>query len=185
MEDRLENVLQGDSWNGHPAHPAFVALPIGMWCLGATLDFISLFTKNECIREAADDAVTLGLAGAALSAVTGLAEYGRVPRDDEAKRMALTHAVINVSSVALNSVNAIIRNGRRGAGRPGGMLPRLLSWTTMGLITYSGWLGGNLVFNHGTGVDTSRRARREHEATAQAKTRTEMKKQEEKARVHA
>lgn len=185
MEDRLENVLQGDSWNGHPVHPAFVSLPIGMWCLGATLDFISLFTKNECIQEAADDAVTVGLVGAALSAVTGLAEYQRVPQDDEAKRMALTHAVINVSSVALNSINAIIRNGRRGAGRPGGMLPKLLSWSTMGLLTYSGWLGGNLVFNHGTAVDTSRRARREREMEAQKKTAAQPRKQEEKVHAHA
>lgn len=182
MEDQLEKVLQGDSWNGHPAHPAFVALPIGMWCLGATLDFIALFTKNECVQEAADDAVTVGLVGAAMSAVTGLAEYQRVPQDADAKRKALTHAVINVSSVALSSVNAIIRSGRRGAGRPGGMFPKLLSWTTMGLITYSGWLGGNLVFNHGTGVDTSRRARREDEVRTHGE---QAKRREERVKTHA
>jgi len=182
MENRLEEVLRGDSWSGHPAHPAFVSLPIGMWCLGATLDFISLFTKNKCIQEAADDAVTAGLVGAAMSAVTGLAEYGRVPRDEDAKRTAMTHAAINVSSVALSSINAIIRNGRRGAGRPGGMFPKLLSWTTMGLITYSGWLGRNLVFNHGTAVDTGRRARPQREARP---SKEEAEKREQRVRVHA
>lgn len=159
MDERLVKTLQGDSWNGHPIHPALVTLPIGIWHLGAVLDLIALFSKNECVQEAADYAVTAGLVGAGMSAVAGLAEYQRVPQSQEAKDTALTHAAVNVSAVALNSINAIVRNGRRGAGKPGGMLPKLLSWSVIGLVNYSGWLGGKLVYNLGTAVDTNREQR--------------------------
>lgn len=182
MDESLEKTLQGDQWNGHPIHPALVALPIGMWCLSATLDFISLFSKNECIQEAADDALVAGLVGAGLAAVTGLGEYQRVPDDERAGQIALQHAVTNVSVVALNSVNAIIRNGRRGAGRPGGMLPKLLSWTTISLISYSGWLGGKLVYNYGTAVDHSRAKKEAGEAEKKREIRA---KRKEEARVRA
>lgn len=183
MDESLEKTLQGDTWNGHPIHPALVALPIGMWCLSAMLDFISLFTKNECVQEAADDALVAGLVGAGLAAVTGLGEYQRVPDDERAGQIALRHAVTNVSVVALNSVNAIIRNGRRGAGRPGGMFPKLLSWTTMSLISYSGWLGGKLVYNYGAAVDHSR-AKKEEAREAEKRREIRAKRREE-ARMHA
>ncbi|MCL5103055.1 MAG: DUF2231 domain-containing protein [Armatimonadetes bacterium] len=181
MEEKLEKLLQGDQWLGHPVHPSLVALPIGMWCLGATLDFLSLFTKNKCIQEAADHAVTAGLVGAALAATTGLGEFMRVPPDEHIQQTALTHAAANVSAVAVNSINAIIRNGRRGAGRPGGFIPKLLSLAGIGLVTYSGWLGGLMVYRYGAAVNIEKETRESTERAQREEQQPRVAQEEPKA----
>jgi uncharacterized membrane protein len=178
MESKnLEKALQGDAWLGHPVHPTLVSLPIGIWMFGVLMDGLATVTRNKCLQEAADDAVTAGLVGAGVSAATGLGEFLRVPRTEYVQKVALTHAVINVSAVTIYSVNAIVRNGRRAAGRPGGFIPKLLSLVGMGLIGYSGWLGGNLVFRHGTSV------RVEHDETTHAQKQRPKREEREKARV--
>jgi|GEM_PF-3463450 len=149
---KTTELLQGDEWLGHPAHPAFVTLPIGLWTFGLLMDMIASITKNECAQDAADYAVTAGLVGAGLSAATGLGEFLRVPAEGQPLQDGLTHGALNVGAVGLYSINAIIRNGRRGAGRPGGFLPKLLSMVGVGAIAYSGWLGGMLAYKHGVGV---------------------------------
>jgi uncharacterized membrane protein len=185
MDENLEKFLQADSWFGHPVHPALVAFPIGMWCLGTTMDFISIFTKNKCIQEAADHSVTAGLVGAGMAAATGLGEFMRVPKDEHAQSTALTHATVNVSAVAVNSINAIIRNGRRATGRPGGALPKFLSLVGISLISYSSWLGGSLVYRHGTAVNVEHEAGGKPESERKPEKQQEARMREEEARAHA
>lgn len=145
-------ILQGDDWLKHPLHPALVAEPIGMWTFSLLMDGAASLTGNECAQEAADTAVTAGLVAAAVSGMAGLAEFMRVPPDEKSQNTAFLHGMLNISAVGLYAINAIIRTGRRKSGRPGGFLPKLLSLAGVAAISYSGWLGGNLVYNHGAGV---------------------------------
>ncbi|MCE5197694.1 MAG: DUF2231 domain-containing protein [Armatimonadota bacterium] len=161
--ERLEKTLQGDEWLGHPLHPALVALPIGAWMFGALMDGIASATRNKCAQDAADHAAFVGLVGAASAAVAGLAEFMRVPSDEKAQQTALTHATLNVSAVALYSMNSLLRYFRRGRGKTGGFIPKMLSLAGVGIIGYSGWLGGSLVYRHGTAVSV------EHGVTLQGK----------------
>ena len=58
---------------------------------------------------------------------------------------------INLTVVAIYIVNAFLRHND-----PQNLkLPMILSAATVLMLLVSGWLGGKLVFEHGTGVDTT------------------------------
>jgi uncharacterized membrane protein len=146
------DVLQGDKWLGHPVHPALVSVPIGAWVFSLVMDGVATVSKSQCAQEAADFAITAGLVGAGLSASAGVSEFLRVPDSGDAVDDAVTHGALNVGATALYAVNALIRSSRRGRGKPVGAFPKLLSLIGVAAIGYTGWLGGNLVYSHGTAV---------------------------------
>ncbi len=145
-------LLQGDEWLGHPAHPAVISGPIGMWTFSFIMDIIAAVTKKECAQEAADYALTGGLITAGLAVPTGIGEYLRVPRGGQAKSEATIHGALNATAVGLYAINGMIRSGRKAEGRPGGFLPKLLSLAGIAIIGYTGWLGGKMSYEHGIGV---------------------------------
>src|SRR5579862_7918036 len=63
----LKNVLSG-TWIGHPMHPIVKDIPIGMWTAAALLD-------ASRFEAAADLSIAAGLAGALVSAITGLSDW--------------------------------------------------------------------------------------------------------------
>ncbi len=164
----LKEALQGDKWLGHPVHPALIAGPIGMWTLSLVLDGVATFSRNECIQEAADLAVVGGVVAAGAAAATGIAEYTRVPTENRVLDQALLHGTLNASALLLYSINAMIRQGRRKTGRPRGFIPKVLSLLGAGIVGYSGWIGGSMVYNHGVAVQAEPKGgepvgkRREH-----------------------
>lgn len=147
-----KEVLQGDSWLGHPVHPALVAVPIGSWIFSLVMDGLAAVTKNECAQEAADKAITVGLVGAGLSAATGIAEFARTKPDSEAQSSALLHGSLNAAGMALYGINAAVRSARRASGRPTGVLPKFLSLVGVATVTFTGFLGGDMAFRSGVGV---------------------------------
>lgn len=181
-----EKFLQGDDWLGHPIHPALVAGPIGLWIFSLLMDGATSVSKNKCIQEAADRAMTVGLVAAGLAAATGLAEYSRVPKDEQAKRDAFTHGMLNAGTASLYGVNAAIRSKRRGEGKSTGLLPKIMSLAGVAVIGYTGWLGGGLAYNYGTGVSQERGERekkRREELTAKARQTARRVKEEAKAGI--
>ena len=144
--------MQGDKWLGHPLHPALVAIPIGAWVFSLIMDSIAVSTGNKCAQEAADASLNLGLVGAGVSAVAGLTEFLRVPDEKEVMDTATNHGMCNLAITSTYAVNAVIRAARRNQGKSAGFLPRLMSAVCAASIVYSGWLGGNMVFNKGVGM---------------------------------
>src|SRR5438132_14434283 len=71
---QAKNALHG-VWLRHPLHPVFTDLPIGSWTTGLVLDVIAARTNDGAMERAADVAIGVGLAGAAASAMTGLADW--------------------------------------------------------------------------------------------------------------
>jgi len=144
--------LQGDDWLGHHLHPALIAFPIGLWGLGLAMDAASIVSKNECVRATADYATMGGLIGAGMAITTGLSEYARITRGSAAKKDAFAHGALNATATILYGLNAGLRIGNRHRGKLNGLLPRLLSLAGFGIITYTGWLGGKLAYDHAVGV---------------------------------
>ncbi|MBI2842350.1 MAG: DUF2231 domain-containing protein [Armatimonadetes bacterium] len=178
--------LQGDKWLGHPLHPALVALPIGLWVFSSVLDGIASITRSESVQEAADLAVTGGLVGATVSAATGIAEFARVP-DGHPEEHAVIHGALNAAATGLFAVNALMRSSRRSRRQPVGILPKLLSLVGVGIIGYTGWIGGDLVFKHGIGVDlgSALEAHGKREAKERLEAKSEEKaRREEEAKAH-
>jgi uncharacterized membrane protein len=137
-------VLRGNEWLGHPLHPVVVALPIGAWVVSAWFDARSAATGDSRDEHAADGALRLGIAGAAMAAVTGVVQY--VDTRDAVRRETAVHAALNNVALSAYVASAVLRSRGR---RP---LARRLAATGLGVVGLSGWLGGDIAFRHGVGV---------------------------------
>jgi nitrite reductase/ring-hydroxylating ferredoxin subunit/uncharacterized membrane protein len=134
---RVKNWLNG-VWLGHPLHPALTDLAIGSWWTGALLDLLGA-------RRAADAAITVGVLSAVPTAVAGVADWSDTR--DEQRRGGLLHALLNSAGLVCFIGSLFARRAdQRGVG---------LGLSTLGLslTTFSAWLGGELVFRQGTGVN--------------------------------
>src|SRR5262249_35136480 len=136
----VRDLLAGTGF-GHPVHPPLTDVVIGTWTSSLLLDC--------CGGERAEDASDLLLAAGILAAVptasAGLvdAAYLRGPN----RRVALVHAVGNLTAVGLQTVSwCARRRGDRGRGVA-------LSGAAYSLATAAAWLGGHMTLGRGVGVD--------------------------------
>ena len=136
--------LRGNEWLGHPLHPVVVAVPIGAWVVGAWYDGRSVVTGDARDEYAADGALRIGIAGAVASAVTGIAQY--LDTRGAVRRETAVHAALNNVALGLYVGSAVLRGQGR---RP---LARRLATTGLGIVSVSGFLGGDIAFRHGVGV---------------------------------
>jgi nitrite reductase/ring-hydroxylating ferredoxin subunit/uncharacterized membrane protein len=138
------NALHG-VWLGHPLHPILTDLPIGSWTVAAVLDACEEVSGNRAFARGADAAIGLGVVGALGAAVTGLTDWRHT--DDRARRIGLTHGLLNTGALALYTTSLILRRlNARKAGRGVAMLGYLVA-------NAAGYLGGHLVFGEQVGVD--------------------------------
>jgi nitrite reductase/ring-hydroxylating ferredoxin subunit/uncharacterized membrane protein len=128
----------------HRLHPMFVTVPLGAWTTAAVLDLLDMLSSGEDYAAGADAAVALGLAGAVPSALSGLADW--VDLEGQPQRIGMAHATLNTLALGLYGASYVLRRG----GQRG--LARVLAATGFGMVTLSGALGGELVYNLGANV---------------------------------
>ncbi|MBI2939274.1 MAG: Rieske 2Fe-2S domain-containing protein [Chloroflexi bacterium] len=144
LEQRAElRSLAHGTWLGHPLHIALTDVPVGSWTVTALLDLLDLFGLSRA-RGAADAALGIGLAGAVPTALTGLADWSHT--DGPARRVGFIHGLTNATVFLLNAASLLAR--ARGNRKQGIVLSSL----GFGLLTFSTWLGGELVYRLGIGV---------------------------------
>ena len=136
---QLRDVLYG-TWLGHPLHPAVVVLPIGCWSMTAALDLVGE-------ERAADLSLGLGLAGAVAAAATGAAQWQDTVNMDQPRRVGVLHALLNTGAAGLYAASLGFR--RRGDRRTGVGL----AMAGYAVATASAWLGGDLAYDLGIGVN--------------------------------
>jgi nitrite reductase/ring-hydroxylating ferredoxin subunit/uncharacterized membrane protein len=127
-------------WLGHSLHAAIVTVPIGAWSATMILDL-----AGE--ERAADLMLGVGIAGAAGAAVTGAAQWQDATKDEDPRRLGALHALLNYATTGIMAGSWLMRRqGRRNAGVA-------LSTLGLGLNLASAWLGGELAYDLGIGVD--------------------------------
>jgi nitrite reductase/ring-hydroxylating ferredoxin subunit/uncharacterized membrane protein len=142
VQDALNGV-----WLGHPLHPVVTDIPVGAWTTALVLDLACISGAKRGFRDAADTAVGVGLAGSALSAISGLADWKDIKGKD--RRAGLVHATLNTLVAGLYTGSLIARRNRaRGLGQALGVA----GWS---LMLVSAWIGGELVYKYRDGVDQS------------------------------
>jgi nitrite reductase/ring-hydroxylating ferredoxin subunit/uncharacterized membrane protein len=133
---QLKNWLNG-VWLGHPLHPALTDVPIGAWSAGMLLDLVG------ASREA-DAAMTVGVLTAVPTALAGAADWQDT--SEQPRRIGLLHALLNTVGLTLMVASLFARRSERRALGIG------LSTMGLSLSGIAAWLGGDLVFRHGTNV---------------------------------
>jgi len=140
----IENALNG-VWLGHTLHPALVELPVGAWTSAAILDVMES-GGNTDVGPGADACVAMGLFGAAGAALSGMAQWYPV-KDSAVRKTGAAHALLNGAAVVLYGASyAARKKGDRATGRA-------LGWLGFGAIMVSAYLGGQMTYEQGMGVD--------------------------------
>ncbi len=141
---RLKNILHG-TWLGHSLHPAVTDIPIGSWTATMLLDCAWLATDSEEMGKAADLTLVLGLAGAGVSALSGLTDWSETDATD--RRVGLAHGLLNAGITVTNLVSyGLRRTGKRRSG---------IALSALGycLTLFSSYLGGELSLAKAIGVN--------------------------------
>ena len=141
----LKTFVHG-TWLGHPLHPVITDIPLGAWTLAVLFDIIYLVRGMHGWVSAADLTIFVGLLGALGAAVTGFTDWNETV--DRERRVGVAHGLLNTVVVVVYLVSLIIRlsGGSRG-------LAILLALIGYVLVLSAAFLGGELVFSIGTGVN--------------------------------
>jgi uncharacterized membrane protein len=144
---------------GHPIHPMLIPFPFALWTFSLIADLIYYFGTNDYVWETvAFYTLAGGIAGGVLAAVPGIIDYFSI-EDKKVSRIGAWHARLNVLALLLFAGSFYLRTGRGSRIVDGSLtIPVLLSLLGVALISASGWLGGEMVFKHGVGVDLERDA---------------------------
>ncbi len=128
------------TWLGHSLHAAVIPVPVGSWSATMLFDLMGE-------ERAADLTLGLGLVGAFGAAVTGAAQWQDATNEEAPRRLGALHALLNVAATGLMAGSWLLRQqGRRGTGVA-------LSTLGLGVNLASAWLGGELAYELGIGVN--------------------------------
>jgi uncharacterized membrane protein len=145
--DRVRSFLQGE-WLHAPLHAAITDVPVGAWTATVMLDSMAALCGRKEMDVASDATLWLGLAGALMSAASGMSDWAYI---DEARprRVGAVHALLNIGATALFATSCWARKRNRANGRA-------LAAAGFAVVFLSAHLGGNLVYDHNIGVRDDR-----------------------------
>jgi uncharacterized membrane protein len=124
-----------------------VVFPIGLWVFSLISDFVFLLGGDARWNDVAFYTMAGGLIGAVLAAVPGFFDMFSIS-DKKVGKIAWNHMMLNLIAVVIFAVDFYLRL-RNPAGA---IFPILLSVAGILFIAVSGWLGGEMVYVHGMGV---------------------------------
>ena len=130
-------------------HPALVHLPIALLPLAVGADMAGSMTGNQSVLSFGQKAICIAAAGAVASAVTGLIAGEEVNVKGASQDMLITHRNLNFIATVVATGMAIWRVNHRkptaaylGIGAAG-----------VGILAFTAYLGGKLVYDVGVGVE--------------------------------
>ncbi|MBT1002870.1 DUF2231 domain-containing protein [Paenarthrobacter sp. DKR-5] len=129
-------------------HPAFVHVPVAFLPVSVGADLIAGMTNNEPLLSFGRQAVCIAAASAVASAVTGLIAGEEVNVQGASMDMLMTHRNLNFLTATVAAGMAIWRTTHR--------KPTVAYIATgmigTGVLAYTSYLGGKLVYDTGVGV---------------------------------
>jgi uncharacterized membrane protein len=130
-----------------------VVFPIGLWLFSFVSDLLALGGASTRWHDVAFYTMVGGLIGAVMAAVPGLIDMLSLT-DCGVRKIARNHMLLNLSAVILFAINLYLRT----VFEPGAAIPVWLSALGVLLLALSGWLGGELAYVHGVGVQPTEKA---------------------------
>jgi uncharacterized membrane protein len=128
-----------------------VPFPVGLFTAAVVFDVIYLINGRPGFTIAAAYAIAVGIIGGLLAAPVGWIDFFKIPSHTRAKRVALTHGLINGVVVVLFVISWLLRLNA------GGWTPTawalICSFVGIAFAVVAAWLGGELVDRLAIGID--------------------------------
>jgi uncharacterized membrane protein len=136
---------------GHPVHPMLVVFPIGLLATAVIFDFLYSIFRKPVLAMVSFYMIVSGVIGGLMAAIFGLIDWLALPLNSRAKQIGGWHGLGNLAIVVLSAVSALLR-GRNVNSVPSGPA-RILSSAVLVMALVTSWIGGELVYRLGVGVD--------------------------------
>lgn len=142
------------SIGGHPLHPMLIPFPIALLVFSLVADIVYLWSQNPVWRDYVAFYTLLGgIVGGVAAAIPGLVDWSAL-KDPETIIIANWHARANILTLLIFIASFLLRTSRGESfisDMP--MIPVVLSVAGVIGLAVAGWLGGELVFRRGVGVN--------------------------------
>jgi uncharacterized membrane protein len=136
---------------GHPLHPMLVVFPLGLLVTSVIFDFLHLKTKKRDHALVANKLVGAGVLGGIVAAVPGIVDWLAIPEGTRAKRIGFWHGLGNIVLLLLFGGSWKLRQDAEDETPPRSAIGLSLAGLLLGNVT--AWLGGELIYRLGVGVD--------------------------------
>ena len=136
---------------GHPIHPMLIVFPAGLFTSTVIMDILYLIFGNPVLATVAFYMMIIGVVGGLLAAVFGFIDWSGLPNDSRAKNIGLWHGLGNFVIVVLFAASWFLR--RDTVNFVPSALAMILSFGGILLALVTLWIGGELVYRLGVGVD--------------------------------
>ncbi len=132
----------------HELHPTLIHAPLALLPSAVIVDLAAAFTGNRKLDQAGRTLWWAVAASGMVAGLAGMAASQEVKAEDRHSRdMMFLHGIGNVSLV----LGALGVAAWRGGHRPT-LFSNLVGMGAFAFVTYTGWLGGEMVYSHGVGV---------------------------------
>ncbi|MEP6691183.1 MAG: DUF2231 domain-containing protein [Gemmatimonadaceae bacterium] len=131
----------------HPIHPMLIPFPLALWTGAVLFDAVAKYTAGHWhLHIVAYDMILLGCVGAVIAAIPGFIDlFGATEPGSRARSIGWTHALLNLTALAVFATGAYSRHLRHGTPSVTGYITDIIGVLIIG---FSGWLGGALVYEH-------------------------------------
>src|SRR5687767_2499761 len=136
---------------GHPIHPQLIVFPLGLFATAVIFDVLYLIARNPSFPTVSFYMIAAGVIGGLLAAIFGFIDWLALPSNTRAKYIGGWHGVGNFVIVVLFAISWLLRGGNVDF-IPNG-LALILSFAGVAMALITGWIGGELVYRLGVGVD--------------------------------
>lgn len=141
---------------GHPVHPMLIVFPLGLLATAVVFDILFMTTGNQAFPTVSYYLIAAGVIGGLTAAIFGFIDWLGLPANSRARTIATWHGLGNVLIVVLFLLSWFIR------GNNDDLIPNAqaltLSFAGVALALVTGWLGGELVYRLGIGVESGANA---------------------------
>lgn len=136
---------------GHPIHPMLVTFPIGLFAASVVFDILFATSANPAFPTVSFYMIAGGILGGLLAAIFGFIDWLALPNNSRAKFIGGWHGLGNVVIVVLFAGSWLLR--RDNPNLIPDSLASILSYSGVALALITAWIGGELVYRLGVGVD--------------------------------
>jgi uncharacterized membrane protein len=128
-----------------------IVYPLGLLSMAVIFDILSMIFNNPLFPTVSFYMIAAGVLGGLLAAIFGFIDWLALPNNSRAKSIGLWHGLGNFVIVLLFAASWLLR--RNNVDFIPDSLALLLSFAGVALALITAWIGGELVYRLGVGVD--------------------------------